>query len=132
MSRDQGFVTENKRRIMIGSYVLSSGFFDAYYQQAQKARTLLINAYNEIFSTYDVLLSPVSPTAAFKLGENVGDPVKMYLEDIMSVPPSLAGLPAISVPAGKTSAGLPVGVQLIGQQRSDAQLLALAGSLEDK
>lgn len=132
MSRDQGFVTENKRRIMIGSYVLSSGFFDAYYQQAQKARTLLIDAYNEIFSTYDVLLSPVSPTAAFKLGDNVGDPVKMYLEDIMSVPPSLAGLPAISVPAGKTSAGLPVGVQLIGQQRSDAQLLALAGSLEDK
>jgi aspartyl-tRNA(Asn)/glutamyl-tRNA(Gln) amidotransferase subunit A len=130
-SRDQGFVTENKRRIMIGSYVLSSGFFDAYYQQAQKARTLLINEYNKLFETFDVLISPVSPTAAFKLGENVGDPVKMYLEDIMSVPPSLAGLPAISVPAGKTSAGLPVGVQLIGQQKLDAQLLALAGSLED-
>lgn len=131
-SRDQGFVTENKRRIMIGSYVLSSGFFDAYYQQAQKARTLLIEAFNDKFDTYDVLMSPVSPTAAFKLGENVGDPVKMYLEDIMSVPASLAGLPAISVPAGRTSSGLPVGVQLIGQQRSDAQLLALAGSMENK
>lgn len=129
-SRDLGFVTENKRRIMIGSYVLSSGFFDAYYQQAQKARTLLIEAFNDKFRTFDVLLCPVSPTAAFKLGENVGDPVKMYLEDIMSVPASLAGLPAISVPAGQTSAGLPVGVQLIGQQKSDAQLLALAGSME--
>lgn len=129
-SRDLGFVTENKRRIMIGSYVLSSGFFDAYYQQAQKARTLLIEAFNDKFRTFDVLLCPVSPTAAFKLGENVGDPVKMYLEDIMSVPASLAGLPAISVPAGQTSVGLPVGVQLIGQQKSDAQLLALAGSME--
>lgn len=132
MSRDEGFVTENKRRIMIGSYVLSSGFFDAYYQQAQKARTLLIEAFNDKFATYDVLISPVSPSAAFKLGENVGDPVKMYLEDIMSVPASLAGLPAMSVPAGMTSDGLPVGVQLIGQQKSDAQLLALAGSMEDK
>jgi len=129
-SRDKGFVTENKRRIMIGSYVLSSGYFDAYYLQAQKARTLLINEFNKLFETYDVLISPVSPTPAFKLGENVADPVKMYLEDIMSVPPSLAGLPALSVPAGKTNDGLPIGVQLIGQRRSDAQLLALVRSLE--
>lgn len=131
-TRDQGFVTENKRRIMIGSYVLSSGFFDAYYQQAQKARTLLINEYNELFQTYDALIGPVSPTAAFGLGENVADPVKMYLADIMTVPPSLAGLPAISVPAGVTEAGLPVGIQLVGQRRSDAALLALAASLETK
>lgn len=130
-SRDLGFVTENKRRIMIGSYVLSSGFFDAYYQQAQKARTLLIQAYDTLFEKYDVLLSPTVPTPAFKLGENTGDPVKMYLADIMTVPASLAGIPAISVPAGETSDGLPVGVQLMGPQRSDAQLLALAGSLED-
>lgn len=129
-SRDEGFVTENKRRIMIGSYVLSSGFFDAYYQQAQKARTILINEYNILFETYDMLIGPVAPTPAFLLGENTADPVKMYLADIMTVPPSLAGLPAISVPAGVTAAGLPVGVQLIGPQRSDAVLLALAASLE--
>jgi aspartyl-tRNA(Asn)/glutamyl-tRNA(Gln) amidotransferase subunit A len=129
-TRDQGFVTENKRRIMIGSYVLSSGFFDAYYQQAQKARTLLINAYDELFKTYDALIGPVAPTPAFALGENTEDPVKMYLADIMTVPPSLAGLPAISVPAGTTGSGLPVGVQLIGDRKSDAALLALARSVE--
>ncbi len=129
-TRDQGFVTENKRRIMIGSYVLSSGYFDAYYQKAQKARTLLIREFNQLFDSCDVLIGPVSPTPAFKLGENTADPVKMYLADIMTVAPSLAGIPAISVPAGKTPDGLPVGVQLIGQQKSDAQLLALAKSLE--
>ena len=129
-TRDEGFVTENKRRIMVGSYVLSSGFFDAYYQQAQKARTLLINAYSELFATYDVLLSPVAPTPAFGLGENTEDPIKMYLADIMTVPPSLAGLPAMSIPAGSTSTGLPVGVQLIGQRQSDSALLALARSVE--
>lgn len=130
-SRDQGFVAENKRRIMIGSYVLSSGFFDAYYLQAQKARTLLVTAFNELFTSYDALIGPVSPTPAFGLGENTADPVKMYLADIMTVPPSLAGLPAISVPAGMTRSGLPVGVQLIGSRKSDAALLALAKSLED-
>ncbi|MEO5950072.1 MAG: Asp-tRNA(Asn)/Glu-tRNA(Gln) amidotransferase subunit GatA [Candidatus Saccharimonadales bacterium] len=129
-SRDEGFVTENKRRIMIGSYVLSSGYFDAYYLQAQKARTLLIEAFDDLFKTYDVLLGPVSPTPAFGLGENTSDPIKMYLADIMTVPPSLAGLPAISVPSGMTSSGLPVGVQLIGARKSDAALLALAKSLE--
>lgn len=129
-SRDEGFVAENKRRIMIGSFVLSSGYFDAYYLQAQKARTLLINEFNKLFEAYDVLVGPVSPTPAFKLGENTTDPVKMYLADIMTVPASLAGLPALSVPAGTTSEGLPVGVQLIGQRRSDASLLALARSLE--
>ncbi|MEO7904882.1 MAG: Asp-tRNA(Asn)/Glu-tRNA(Gln) amidotransferase subunit GatA [Candidatus Saccharimonadales bacterium] len=129
-TRDEGFVTENKRRIMIGSYVLSSGYFDAYYQQAQKARTLLIEAYDKLFETHDVLLSPTSPTPAFKLGENTSDPIKMYLSDIMTVPASLAGLPAMNIPAGMTTQGLPVGVQLIGQQRSDAALLALARSLE--
>ena len=129
-TRDEGFVTENKRRIMIGSYVLSSGFFDAYYQQAQKARTLLINSYEDLFASYDALITPVAPTPAFGLGENTADPVKMYLADIMTVPPSLAGLPAMSIPAGKTSDGLPVGVQLIGQRQSDAQLLALAKSVE--
>jgi len=131
-SRDQGFVTENKRRIMIGSYVLSSGFFDAYYLQAQKARTLLINEFNELFKTFDVLLTPVAPTPAFKLGENDKDPIKMYLEDVMTVPASLAGLPAISVPAGNTNQGLPVGVQLIAKRRDDALLFGLAESIEEK
>ena len=129
-SRDQGFMTENKRRIMIGSYVLSSGFFDAYYLQAQKVRTLLINEFNELFNRYDVLVAPVAPTPAFKLGENTEDPVKMYLADVMTVPASLAGLPAISVPAGETSEGLPVGVQLIGKRKDDTLLLALAKSME--
>lgn len=126
VSRDQGFVAENKRRIMIGSYVLSSGYFDAYYLQAQKARTILINEFNQLFTKFNVLVGPVAPTPAFKLGENTEDPVKMYLADIMTVPASLAGLPAISVPAGTTEAGLPVGVQLIGARQSDALLLALA------
>lgn len=130
-SRDEGFVTENKRRIMIGSYVLSSGFFDAYYLQAQKARTLLVNEFDKLFAGYDVLIGPVAPMPAFALGANTADPIKMYLADIMTVPASLAGLPAISVPAGKTQSGLPVGVQLIGRRRDDAQLLALAKSLED-
>ena len=131
-TRDEGFVTENKRRIMIGSYVLSSGYFDAYYQQAQKARTLLIDAYDALFAEYDVLLSPTAPTPAFGLDENTDDPVQMYLADIMTVPPSLAGLPAISVPAGMSGTGLPIGVQLVGPRRSDANLLALAKSVEGR
>jgi aspartyl-tRNA(Asn)/glutamyl-tRNA(Gln) amidotransferase subunit A len=131
-SRDEGFVTENKRRIMIGSYVLSSGYFDAYYMQAQKARTLLISECNELFSQYDVLIGPVAPTPAFRIGENAHDPIKMYLADIMTVPASLAGLPALSVPAGLSTSGLPIGVQLIGQRRSDAMLLALAQSMEGR
>jgi aspartyl-tRNA(Asn)/glutamyl-tRNA(Gln) amidotransferase subunit A len=129
-SRDEGFVTENKRRIMIGSYVLSSGFFDAYYQQAQKARTLLIEEYEQLFTQFDVLVGPVAPTPAFLIGENANDPVKMYLADIMTVPPSLAGLPALSAPAGTTATGLPVGIQLIGPKQRDATLLALASSME--
>ncbi len=130
LSRDHGFMPENKRRIMIGSYVLSSGFFDAYYLQAQKARTLLINEFNKIFESYDLIIGPVAPTPAFKLGENTEDPVKMYLADIMTVPASLAGLPAISVPAGNTESGLPVGVQLIGPRKSDATLLAVARGVQ--
>jgi aspartyl-tRNA(Asn)/glutamyl-tRNA(Gln) amidotransferase subunit A len=129
-TRDEGFVTENKRRIMIGSYVLSSGFFDAYYLKAQKARTLLINEFDKLFETYDVLIGPVAPTPAFKLGEHTTDPIKMYLNDIMTVPTSLAGLPAISAPAGYSESGLPIGVQLMGPRQSDAALLALARLLE--
>ncbi len=125
-SRDEGFMPENKRRIMLGNFVLSSGFFDAYYLKAQRARTLLIDAYNEAFEKFDVLLCPVAPTPAFKLGKNTSDPLQMYLEDIMTVPPSMAGLPAISVPAGQSEDGLPIGAQLIGPRRSDRRLLKLA------
>ncbi len=129
-SRDQGFEIENKRRILIGSYVLSSGYYDAYYNQAAKARTLLIQEFNRLFEKYDVLLSPVSPTPAFAVGENTDDPLKMYKADVMTVPASLAGIPALSVPAGATEDGLPIGVQLTGQRKSDASLLALAKSME--
>jgi len=129
-SRNEGFMTENKRRIMIGSFVLSSGFFDAYYMQAQKARTLLINEFKKLFTEYDALLMPTAPTPAFKLGENTNDPIKMYLADIMTVPASLAGLPAISVPAGSNEEGLPIGVQLIGDYQSDGNLLKLAAQVE--
>jgi aspartyl-tRNA(Asn)/glutamyl-tRNA(Gln) amidotransferase subunit A len=131
-TRNQGFVTENKRRIMIGSYVLSSGYFDAYYLQAQKARTLLVNELNKLFEKYDILIGLTAPTPAFKLGENTSDPIKMYLNDIMTVPASLAGLPAISVPAGTNQTGLPIGVQLIGPMKSDASIFALAKSMESK
>ncbi|UTX51632.1 Asp-tRNA(Asn)/Glu-tRNA(Gln) amidotransferase subunit GatA [Candidatus Saccharibacteria bacterium TM7i] len=126
LSREAGFMAENKRRIIIGSYVLSSGYFDAYYLKAQKARTLLINEFNKAFESYDFLIGPVAPDPAFKIGENSDDPVKMYMADIMTVPASLAGLPAVSIPAGATSEGLPVGVQIIGQRQSDAELLAFA------
>ncbi|MBI3494768.1 Asp-tRNA(Asn)/Glu-tRNA(Gln) amidotransferase subunit GatA [Candidatus Saccharibacteria bacterium] len=129
-SRDQGFEPENKRRILIGSYVLSSGYYDAYYNQAARARTLLIQQFNGLFEKYDVLIGPVTPTVAFKLGENTDDPLKMYMTDVMTTPANLAGVPAISVPAGETAEGLPVGVQLIGQLKSDAALLALARSME--
>lgn len=131
-TRGEGFVTENKRRIMIGSFVLSSGYFDAYYLQAQKVRTLLINQFNDLFKKYDILVGPVSPTTAFKLGENIDDPIKMYLMDIMTVPASLAGIPAISIPHGADSNGLPIGVQLMGQSKSDADLIAFAREMETK
>jgi aspartyl-tRNA(Asn)/glutamyl-tRNA(Gln) amidotransferase subunit A len=126
LSRDEGFMPENKRRILIGNFVLSSGFFDAYYLKAQKARTLLIAAYTAAFEKYDFLLTPTTPSPAFKLGAKTSDPIQMYSEDILTVPPSLAGLPALSIPAGRTKSGLPIGLQLIGPRRSDAKLLALA------
>ncbi len=132
LSRDRGFELENKRRILIGSYVLSAGYYDAYYNHAQKARTLLINDFASAFKDFDVLISPVSPSPAFRLGENTKDPIKMYLADVMTVAANLAGLPALSVPAGTNQAQLPIGVQLVGPQQSDASLLALARSMEEQ
>ncbi len=130
LTRDQGFMAENKRRILIGTYVLSSGYYDAYYRKAQTARTMLINEFNKTFEQYDMLIGPVSPTTAFKLGENTDDPLKMYLADIMTVAASLAGLPALSVPSGEDAKGLPIGLQLIGKQKDDGLLFAVASQLE--
>lgn len=133
-TRNEGFMPENKRRIMIGNFVLSSGFYDAYYLKAAKARTLIINQYNKAFEQCDFILTPVSPNPAFKLGEKVDDPVAMYLEDLMSVSLNLAGLPGLSIPVGETENGLTLGLQLVGPRRSDHALLkfaqAMAGETE--
>lgn len=129
-SRAEGFNAENKRRIMIGTYVLSHGYYDAYYRKAQLARTLLVNEFKKAFETYDVLIGPTSSGPAFKLGERASDPLAMYLVDLATVPVSLAGLPAVSVPAGTVN-GLPVGLQIIGDRRSDRQVLTLARQLEE-
>ncbi len=125
-TRTEGFMDENKRRILIGNYVLSSGYYDAYYKKAQTVRTLIINEFNDAFKKYDVLIGPVAPTPAFRLGENTDDPLQMYLTDIMTVPASLAGLPAISVPVGATPAGLPVGLHVVAPMKNDRTLLRAA------
>ena len=126
LNRNDGFMSENKRRIMIGNFVLSSGFYDAYYLKAQKVRTLIIKAYEEAFEKCDYILTPVSPSPAFKLGEKVNDPVAMYLEDVMSVPINLAGLPSLAIPINRDKDELPIGLQLIGPRRSDKNLLQFA------
>lgn len=128
-TRNEGFMPENKRRIMIGNFVLSSGFYDAYYLKAAKARTLIIEAYQKAFEQCDVILTPVSPNPAFKLGAKVNDPVAMYLEDVLSVPLNLAGLPGLSVPVGETAEGLSLGLQLVGPRRSDKTLIKFAEKL---
>ena len=129
-TRDEGFMAENKRRIMIGNFVLSSGFYDAYYLKAAKARTMIIDEYNDAFEKCDFILTPVSPNPAFKLGEKVDDPVAMYLEDMMSVSVNLAGLPGLAIPAGETEEGLTLGLQLVGPRRSDADLLKFAAEMD--
>lgn len=129
-TRGEGFMPENQRRIMIGNFVLSSGFYDAYFLKAAKARTLIVREYQRAFEKCDFLLTPVSPNPAFKLGEKVSDPVAMYLEDLMSVSLNLAGVPGLAVPAGKTQDGLPLGLQLVGPRRSDRKLIKFAKELE--
>ena len=129
-TRNEGFMPENKRRIMIGNFVLSSGFYDAYFLKAAKARTLIVKAYEEAFKKVDYILTPVSPSPAFKLGEKVNDPIAMYLEDVMSVSLNLAGIPGLAIPAGKTKSGLPIGLQLVGPRRSDKQLIEFAKELK--
>lgn len=131
-SRSDGFMPENKRRIMIGNFVLSSGFYDAYYLKAQQARTLIIKEYENAFSKCDFILTPVAPNPAFKLGEKTNDPVAMYLEDVMSVPLNLAGVPGLAIPAGETKDGLSLGLQLVGPRRSDRELLRFASNIAKK
>jgi aspartyl-tRNA(Asn)/glutamyl-tRNA(Gln) amidotransferase subunit A len=130
LAREQGFGNEAKRRIMIGTYVLSSGYYDAYYKKAQTVRTKLINEMDEAFAKHDLLIGPTAPMTAFKIGEKTSDPLQMYLTDIMTVAANITGNPAISVPAG-TAAGLPVGLQLIADRRRDAELLAAARKFEE-
>ena len=129
-TRNEGFMKENKRRIMIGNFVLSSGFYDAYFLKAAKARTLLIEEYKKAFEKCDVILAPVSPNPAFKLGEKVNDPVAMYMEDIMSVSINLAGIPGLAIPAGKTASGLPIGLQVLGPRRSDKTIIKFAEEIK--
>lgn len=131
-SRGQGFGKEAKRRIMIGTYVLSSGYYDAYYRRAQIVRTKLINEFAEAFKSFDFLIGPVAPTTAFKIGQNANDPLQMYLADVMTVAANLAGIPAISVPAGKgEDSGLPIGLQIMAPQRADRDLLEISKGAEE-
>ena len=127
-ARSSGFNDENKRRIMIGTYVLSSGYYDAYYKKAQTVRTKLIDEFNDVFKKVDFLLSPTAPTTAFKIGQHTS-PLQMYLTDIMTVAANLTGIPAVSIPVDE-SAGLPVGLQLMAPQKHDRQLLELAEQTE--
>lgn len=130
LSRTRGFGKEAKRRIMIGTYVLSSGYYDAYYKRAQLVRTKLREEFKNVFQDVDLLIGPTAPTAAFKLGENTKDPLKMYLGDTMTVAASLVGIPAISIPVGVAS-NLPVGLQLMANQRSDRDLLGTAHLIQE-
>jgi aspartyl-tRNA(Asn)/glutamyl-tRNA(Gln) amidotransferase subunit A len=130
-SRAEGFGNEVKRRIMIGTYCLSAGYYDAYYEKAQKVRTLIINDFKKAFEKYDVLVSPTSPTTAFKIGEKTEDPLTMYLSDICTIPANLAGLPAVSIPAGLSGDGLPIGLQIIGDVLREDNVLRTAHRLEE-
>ena len=127
-SRDEGFGTEVKRRIMLGTYVLSSGYYDAYYRKAQQVRTLLTRDFEEAFATVDAIVAPTTPNPAFKIGEKTNDPVAMYLEDIYTVTADLVGIPGISVPCGETTAGLPIGLQILGRHFDESMVFRIANA----
>jgi aspartyl-tRNA(Asn)/glutamyl-tRNA(Gln) amidotransferase subunit A len=129
-SRDEGFGAEVKRRILLGTYVLSAGYYDAYYRKAQQVRAMLTRDFLEAFGKVDAIVCPVTPTPAFKLGEKTDDPLQMYLEDIYSVAASLAGICGMSVPCGTTSAGLPIGVQVLGRHFDEATMLRVGTAIE--
>jgi len=130
LSRSEGFGAEVKRRIMLGTFVLSSGYYEAYYSQAQKVRTLLQRDFDEAFRSCDLLLTPVCPTTAFRIGEKAGDPLAMYLSDVFTISVNMAGIPALALPCGRDGAGLPIGAQLIGPAFSEPLLLAAGHRLE--
>ena len=130
-SRDEGFGAEVKRRIMLGTYALSAGYYDAYYLKAQKVRTLLTRDFQEAFNKVDAIVTPTTPTAAFKLGEKVDDPLAMYLADIYTVTADLAGIPGISIPCGRTRQNLPIGLQILGKHFDEATILRVAHGYEE-
>jgi len=123
LTRSEGFGAEVKRRIMLGTYVLSSGYYDAYYRKAQKVRRLIKEDFTNAFEQVDIILTPTSPTTAFKIGEKSSDPMQMYLSDIYTTSANLAGIPAINIPIGFDSNNLPIGVQLIANQFEEDMLL---------
>jgi len=129
-SRHDGFGAEVKRRIMLGTYVLSAGYYDAYYLKAQQVRTLIARDYTRAFESVDVIALPTSPCAAFRLGERADDPLQMYLADVFTVGANLAGLPGISVPCGFTAGGLPIGLQFIARPWEEATMLRVADAYE--
>lgn len=129
-SRRDGFGEEVKRRIMLGTFALSSGYYDAYYKKAQKARTLIKNDFDKVFEDYDVIVGPTTPTPAFKVGEKVEDPLTMYATDILTIPVNLAGVPGISLPCGFSSEGLPIGLQIIGKHFDEATIYRAAYAFE--
>ena len=131
-SRTEGFGPEVKRRIILGTYVLSSGYYDAYYKKAQQVRTLVMNEFNKVFNNYDIILTPTSPTVAFDIGSKIADPLAMYLADICTVSVNIAGLPGISIPCGVDKEGMPVGMQLIGNRFAEETLLNAAYTFEQK
>ncbi len=131
-SRTEGFGPEVKRRIILGTYVLSSGYYDAYYKKAQRVRTVIKNEYQKLFEKYDLLLTPTSPTVAFGIGEKVDNPLEMYLADICSVPINIAGLPAMSLPATVNSEGMPIGIQLIGKHFDEETIFRAAYTFEQE
>ena len=129
-SRSEGFGPEVKRRIMLGSFVLSSGYYDAYYLKALRTKALIKEAFNRAFESYDVILSPAAPTTAPKIGESLCDPIKMYLGDIYTISVNLAGLPAMTVPCGEDESGLPIGLQLIGDCFQEKKIIQAAYTYE--
>ncbi|WPX09534.1 Asp-tRNA(Asn)/Glu-tRNA(Gln) amidotransferase subunit GatA [Anaerocellum danielii] len=129
-TRSEGFGAEVKRRIMLGTYALSAGYYDAYYKKGLQVRTLIKKAFDEAFQKYDVIITPTSPTTAFKIGERVSNPLEMYMSDICTVPVNIAGLPAISIPCGLDSNGLPIGLQIIGKAFDEETILRVAYTYE--
>jgi aspartyl-tRNA(Asn)/glutamyl-tRNA(Gln) amidotransferase subunit A len=129
-TRGQGFGAEVKRRIMIGTYVLSAGYYDAYYLRAQKLRALILKDFTDVFRRVDALLTPTAPSAAFGQGEKMDDPIKMYFNDVFTVPANMSGIPGLSVPAGLDASGLPLGLQVLGKPFDEETVFAVGAAIE--